>query len=307
MKNKKLSKGLSVLQRTLSAVMHIGPLFILICALTILPLTAPLATAAQTTLSWDPPVNTDGTPVAGITGYKLYIGTASRSYSQNIDVGNVTSYTMNNLSDGATYYFTATDYDNSGNVSGYSNEVSKSFPFRYSLMATASEGGTIAAIGNTSASSATNGTTTITSVTVDQGVTQSFSITPNAGFRTQDVVVDGASVGSVNSYTFSSVTAAHSLAATFTAATCQNPPVKIAGDLSTYQTLQAAYNADVSGKPIQSQAMTLNGNLNITGGIPVTMNGGYACDYLSNAGYTTIIGTVTISSGTLTVNNIIIG
>lgn len=179
----------------------------------------PVAQAAQTTLTWTPPVNTDGTPVTGVTGYKLHIGTASGSYSQTIDVGNVTSYSLNNLSDGTTYYFTATDYDDSGNESGYSNEVSKSFPARYTLTATSEVGGTITPVGTVTSSQATSGTTTITSVTVDQGTTQSFYITPNAGFATASVAIDGASIGTVPNYSFINVAANHTIAATFSALT----------------------------------------------------------------------------------------
>ena len=41
----------------------------------------------------------------------------------DVDVGNVTTYTVTGLADGATYYFAVTAYDSVGNESGYSNEV----------------------------------------------------------------------------------------------------------------------------------------------------------------------------------------
>ena len=185
----------------------------------LLAFTSP-ATAAQTTLSWNPPVNTDGTPVSGITGYKLYVGNASRTYSQTIDVGNITSYTLASLSDGTTYYFAVSDYDGAGDASGYSNEVSKTFPPTYTLTATTGSGGTISPIGSVTESQATSGTTTITSVTVMQGATLSFSITPATGYTLSGVSVDGVAVGTVSSYTFTNVTANHSITATFTAPTC---------------------------------------------------------------------------------------
>ncbi|MBI5286287.1 MAG: PKD domain-containing protein [Deltaproteobacteria bacterium] len=82
--------------------------------------------AGQAILSWDPPTtNADGTPLTDLAGYKLYYGTAPGNYSQSIDVGNVTTYTINNLIDGFTYYFAVTSYDTSGNESSYSNEVNK--------------------------------------------------------------------------------------------------------------------------------------------------------------------------------------
>ncbi len=82
--------------------------------------------SGQATLSWDPPTtNADGTPLTDLAGYKIYYGTSSNNYFQNIDVGNVTTYTIDNLTDGLTYYFVATAYDTSGNESQYSNEVNK--------------------------------------------------------------------------------------------------------------------------------------------------------------------------------------
>jgi hypothetical protein len=77
------------------------------------------------TLTWDAPTtNADGTPLTDLAGYKVYYGTTSGNYTEVIDAGNVTTYKVENLSPG-TYYFTVTAYDNSGNESGYSNEVSK--------------------------------------------------------------------------------------------------------------------------------------------------------------------------------------
>ncbi len=101
-----------------------------IFVLTLLALSFVLLLAAgklysgQATLSWDPPTtNADGTPLTDLEGYKVYYGTSSGNYSQNIDAGNVITYTAN-LSDG-TYYFAVTAYDTSRNESGYSNEVNK--------------------------------------------------------------------------------------------------------------------------------------------------------------------------------------
>lgn len=79
------------------------------------------------TLSWIPPTqNADGSPinVDDLTGYKIYYGTSSGSYLNEVDVGNNTNYIISNLSAGI-YYFTVTAYDADGNESSYSNEVSK--------------------------------------------------------------------------------------------------------------------------------------------------------------------------------------
>ena len=52
-------------------------------------------------------------------------------------------------------------------------------------------------------------------VGVDPGVDQSFTITPAAHYHVADVLVDGSSVGTVTSYTFNSVTADHTISASF--------------------------------------------------------------------------------------------
>lgn len=179
----------------------------------------PEASASQVTLAWDPPETfADGSPVTTINGYKVFTGTAPGSYSQTENVGNLTSWTVTNLADGATYYFAVTAYDNAGNESNFSNEISTtiaSAPLTWTLTATAGSGGSIVPQGNVTANQATNSSSTITTVSVGQGGNQSFSIIPNAGYRITSVTVDGVSVGAVSSYTFNSVSADHTISASF--------------------------------------------------------------------------------------------
>src|SRR5205814_2784536 len=52
-------------------------------------------------------------------------------------------------------------------------------------------------------------------ISVNDGNSQSFTITPDAHYHVADVLVDGVSVGAVTSYSFSNVTADHTIAATF--------------------------------------------------------------------------------------------
>jgi hypothetical protein len=56
-------------------------------------------------------------------------------------------------------------------------------------------------------------------LTVKPGASQTFSFTPAAGFKVSGVQVDGSSVGAVTTYTFSNITAPHTIAATFAATT----------------------------------------------------------------------------------------
>jgi hypothetical protein len=52
----------------------------------------------------------------------LHFGTASKRYSETIDVGNVTTYTISNLIPRKRYYFVVTAYDATGSESVPSNE-----------------------------------------------------------------------------------------------------------------------------------------------------------------------------------------
>jgi hypothetical protein len=52
-------------------------------------------------------------------------------------------------------------------------------------------------------------------VRVNAGASQTFTITPNAGYKISDVLVDGVSVGAVPSYTFSNIQSNHTIAAYF--------------------------------------------------------------------------------------------
>ena len=73
----------------------------------------------------------------------------------------------------------------------------------YTITASATGGGSISPSG---------------AVSIDYGKDQIFSITPNIGYMITDVLVDGASVGAVTSYTFSGVQANHTIAAEFATA-----------------------------------------------------------------------------------------
>jgi hypothetical protein len=52
-------------------------------------------------------------------------------------------------------------------------------------------------------------------VFVIEGENQTFTITPNDGYEIEDVLVDGASVGKVETYTFDNVEAPHTISVTF--------------------------------------------------------------------------------------------
>ncbi len=121
------------------------------------------------------------------TGSQAYTITPDACYSvadvlvNGSSVGAVTSYTFNNVASNQT--------------------ISASFVLNtYNITASAGTGGSISPAG---------------AVSVNCGSNQSFTITPDACYSIADVLVDGVSVGAVGSYTFTNVTAAHTISASF--------------------------------------------------------------------------------------------
>lgn len=75
----------------------------------------------STTLGWDQSSD------PSISGYIIYYGVASGTYSNSVNAGSATSLSVSNLAFGTTYFFAATDYNSTGE-SVYSNEVSWTTP-----------------------------------------------------------------------------------------------------------------------------------------------------------------------------------
>jgi hypothetical protein len=87
------------------------------------PAPVPAATGSAT-LSWN-------APAAAPAGYRVYHGTASRTYAQPLGTGAYTSsttLTVSRLPTGLTYYFAVTAVDGAGVESGFSNEATKFIP-----------------------------------------------------------------------------------------------------------------------------------------------------------------------------------
>ena len=106
----------------------------------------------------------------------------------------------------------------------------------YDITATAGEGGTITAEGLADGK-----------VSVTEGESATFTITANDGYEVSDVKVDGTSVGKRTSYTFESVTAAHTIEATFAFAnyTAANP-FEFPTTKGTTKTLEAEHATTIT-------------------------------------------------------------
>jgi uncharacterized protein (TIGR02145 family) len=118
------------------------------------------------------------TPTAGYEINEVKVDGSTVAVSKTGDVG---SYTIPNVI--ATHTITAT------------------FKIKtFTITATAGSGGSISPTG---------------SATISHNATPTYTITPNSDYNVASVTVDGVSVGAVTSYQFTSVTANHTIAATF--------------------------------------------------------------------------------------------
>ncbi len=148
-----------------------------------------LSPAAQLTLAWN--VNSD----PSVAGYKLYYGKASEPMTSSVDVGKVTRYTLAGIEEGKPSYFAVTAYDTNRNESAYSTELEC-----FSLVPSAGVNGSISPV---------------SAVVVSRGMSQIFRVFPAAQYTVSDVLVDAASVGPVEAYTFSNVDRNHRISASF--------------------------------------------------------------------------------------------
>ena len=105
-----------------------------------------------------------------------------------VSVGAVTSYPFTNVTSDHTI------------VASFAVDI----PVVHTITATAGPHGSISPTG---------------SVPVNHGGSQSFTIRPDANYNIKTVLVDGVSVGPVSSYTFTNVTADHTITANFVATT----------------------------------------------------------------------------------------
>lgn len=93
---------------------------ILLISLLILLIPA-LSFAADVTLSWTAPDDDR------VTGYYVYYGTSNPPTTE-IDASNTTQHTIQDLSQGTTYYFGAKSYDAEGRTSVMSDIIQYTIP-----------------------------------------------------------------------------------------------------------------------------------------------------------------------------------
>lgn len=147
------------------------------------------------------------------------------------------------------------------------------------------------------------GTISPTSATVNYGGSRTFTVTPAAGYFLTSLKVDGVSQGLSGKYIFSNVTANHTLSAGFTSSV---NPVTISNRGLFYASLQAAYNAALSGDTIKCRDFLFIENFTANRAISVTIDGGYASGFDSNPNKSVLYGAPVLSSGKVTWRNFVI-
>ncbi len=78
----------------------------------------------------------------------------------------------------------------------------------------------------------------------------------------------------------------------------------IVGDSTAYSTLQSAYDAAATGNTLEGRDVTITEDVNLNRNMTVTIQGGYNCDHSAVSGKTAINGNMTISDGTVTMENV---
>jgi chitodextrinase len=84
--------------------------------------TTPAAVTKTVDLSWD------AVTAPNLSGYRIYYGTVSRTYTQVLNTGNTTTFPVSGLVSGTRYFFAVSATDSFGNESGLSNEVFTDIP-----------------------------------------------------------------------------------------------------------------------------------------------------------------------------------
>jgi hypothetical protein len=143
--------------------------------------------------------DSSGTPV-----YSTYLGGSGlNDWGYSIAVDGTGNFYIAGQTDSANFPTTAGAYQtaNAGDYDAFfaSMKTPASVP-TYTITASAGANGTIDPSGG---------------VVVNEGASQSFTITPATGYHVADVLVDSVSVGALTSYEFTNVTANHTIEASF--------------------------------------------------------------------------------------------
>ncbi|MBP3284092.1 MAG: InlB B-repeat-containing protein [Clostridia bacterium] len=146
-------------------------------------------------------LNNQSATTAGTTSVTATYGSAMPSITKPAKTGYTFGGYYTETNGGGTQYYkadgsSAKNWDKTAATTLYAKWTVNT----YTITATAGSNGSISPSGSTS---------------VTYGTDKTYTITANSGYVIQDVLVDGASVGNVHSYTFSAVETNHTISASF--------------------------------------------------------------------------------------------
>ena len=147
----------------------------------------------------------------------------------NGSITGISPQTVNSGSDGTSiaavpasgYHFVSWSDNSTTNPRTDTNVTGDiSVTANFAVNQTSSGGGSSVTSYTITASAGTNGLISPAgSTSVTSGGSQIYTITPNAGYKVADVLVDNVSKGSITTYTFSNVSTSHTISVTFVAGT----------------------------------------------------------------------------------------
>jgi hypothetical protein len=216
------------------------------------------------------------------------------------------SSVMGGLTPNSTYHFRAYAGNMKGDGYGEDRQFTTAAPSRYML--TVQAGGN----GFGSVSSSAGGIT----FSYPRVSSASAAIAAGTDFTLTAVAAAGSTVawyGNCDSTGGSSTTATCTITAMNAAKTvqaafvtpCAIGPVR-KDPLSYYDSIGIGYSAIADNSTLQMQGSVFTENLTLNRSVGVTMKGGYDCAFSANTGWTTVSGSMTVSSGNATIENLII-
>ncbi len=261
------------------------------------PPTSVTATAGNTqaSVSFTPPSSDGG---SGIIFYTVTSSPGGITAS-----GPASPLTITGLTNGTTYTFTvtATNGVGTGPASDPSNNVTPTASVTLTVTgAPGTAGGTIADSGAISCNISSNGST---SGTCSEILAVGSPVTLTA---TPDVTGSSVSWSGCSVSTGDTCDITVNANATVTASFDLLAVLRVQGGtpVGTYPAVQTAFDAALTGDIVELQAGTFAETPDLKSGVSIMLTGGFDQSFGSQAGFSTISGTLTIGNGTLTVEDI---